>query len=451
MNSWIVVVDDDMTCLANAKTILIGEGMRVSRLRSGHDLLKFMEKNTPDLILLDIMMPEMDGFQTYQALRRFEEEAGRKRTPVIFLTGAEDSETERRGLKEGASDFIRKPFDKDILIQRICNIVTKEKVIENLTDEASIDKLTGLLSRAAGTKRLGEFCGKKDGMLMIVDLDSFKLVNDLNGHEMGDRVLKAFANVVLNNTREGDVVARIGGDEFAAFCCGMKEESGLAALVPRLNEQFLEETTKLFGGMLDIPLGISVGAVLVPDYGRDYEALFTLADSALYQAKYNGKHGYVLYSPEIEAENTPEENLQREMERVTQIVEERNEKGGALFLGVDQFSSIYRFVKRYIARNERNACKVLFVLSGDDSEALKDAVKQFGECLKSNLRRCDVILQNKANEFFLLLPGLKEPNMPAVTGRIMRVWEASHPDAGIRIENFAAPVTYNRVEIKRTT
>ena len=252
MNSWIVVVDDDMTCLANAKTILTAEGMRVSRLRSVHDLLKFMIKNTPDLILLDIMMPGMDGFQTYQALRRFEEEMGRKRTPVIFLTGSEDSETERRGLKEGASDFVRKPFDKDILIQRICNIVTNEKVIETLTDEASIDKLTGLLSRAAETKRLGEFCGKKDGMLMIVDLDSFKLVNDLHGHEMGDKVLKAFAAVVRYNTREEDVVARIGGDEFAAFCCGMKEESGLAALVPRLNEQFLEETTKLFEGIENI-------------------------------------------------------------------------------------------------------------------------------------------------------------------------------------------------------
>ena len=173
MNSWIVVVDDDMTCLANAKTILTGEGMRVSRLRSGHDLLKFMEKNTPDLILLDIMMPEMDGFQTYQALRRFEEEAGRKRTPVIFLTGAEDSETERRGLKAGASDFIRKPFNKEVLIRRIDNAITNAKTIETLTEEATTDGLTGFLNKSSGTAQISKLCEERAGTLMLFDLDSF--------------------------------------------------------------------------------------------------------------------------------------------------------------------------------------------------------------------------------------------------------------------------------------
>ncbi|WP_051533443.1 PleD family two-component system response regulator [Anaerovibrio sp. RM50] len=84
MNCWVVVVDDEIMSLTNAKIILKDEGMRVDRLRSGRDLLKFMTKNKPDLILMDVMMPEMDGFQTYHKLRQYEEETGRKRTPVIF-------------------------------------------------------------------------------------------------------------------------------------------------------------------------------------------------------------------------------------------------------------------------------------------------------------------------------------------------------------------------------
>ena len=130
MGYWIVVVDDEPLSLTNARSILIKNEMKVSCLRSGADLLKFVETNDPDLILLDILMPEMDGFETFHALRRLEEKEGRIPTPVIFLTGENNSESERRGLKAGASDFIRKPFDRDILINRINNTIINSKTIE---------------------------------------------------------------------------------------------------------------------------------------------------------------------------------------------------------------------------------------------------------------------------------------------------------------------------------
>ena len=127
--------------------------MRVSCLRSGGDLLTFMEKNTPDLILLDILMPGMDGFETYRELRKLEEQMGRPLTPVIFLTGENDKETERRGLRAGASDYIHKPFDTDILINRIVNTINNSRTIETLTEEATVDKLTGFLNKTSGTDR----------------------------------------------------------------------------------------------------------------------------------------------------------------------------------------------------------------------------------------------------------------------------------------------------------
>ena len=123
MDYWIVVVDDEPLSLTNAKNLLRANNMRTSCLRSGRELLDFVEKHTPDLILLDVLMPEMDGFETYRALRQFEADEGRPEIPVIFLTGEDNSEAERRGLKAGASDFIHKPFDEDILIKRINNTI----------------------------------------------------------------------------------------------------------------------------------------------------------------------------------------------------------------------------------------------------------------------------------------------------------------------------------------
>ena len=150
MGYWVVVVDDDALALRYARNLLREQDLRVSCLRSGSDLLKFMETNSPDLVLLDILMPEMDGFECFHALRQMEEEKGRRATPVIFLTGDVDYKNERRGLKDGASDFIRKPFDKDILLSRIINTIENEKKIESLTKKASLDKLTGFLNKTSG-------------------------------------------------------------------------------------------------------------------------------------------------------------------------------------------------------------------------------------------------------------------------------------------------------------
>ena len=261
MGYWIVVVDDEALSLTNAKNMLETEDIRVSCLRSGKDLLKFVEKNNPDLVLLDIMMPQMNGFETYQALREYENRAGKSQIPVIFLTGENDKVMEGKGLKLGASDYIRKPFDKDIILPRINNIITNNRTIENLTEEAMIDALTGFLNKSRGPERISKLCGRKTGALMIMDLDNFKLVNDLFGHDNGDRVLAAFADVVRRNTRETDTICRIGGDEFLAFYEDMSAESVVASLTLRINSQLRKETAKILGEDNGIPLGMSAGVV----------------------------------------------------------------------------------------------------------------------------------------------------------------------------------------------
>lgn len=132
MSDWILVVDDDTSNLKMASHILGGAQMRVSCLKSGEDAVRFLEKNRPDLILLDIHMPVMDGFQTMLAIRAKEEAAG---IPVIFLTADDDSNTEKRGLEVGAVDFIRKPFVPEVLLLRVRHTIDLNRLQADLADE----------------------------------------------------------------------------------------------------------------------------------------------------------------------------------------------------------------------------------------------------------------------------------------------------------------------------
>lgn len=132
MNDWILVVDDDAANLRMASYILTAEGMRVSCLKSGEDALRFLQENRPDLILLDIHMPGMDGFETIAAVRSNEKTAD---IPVIFLTADDDSETETQGLKAGAMDFIKKPFVPQVLLLRVRHTIELIRLQENLAQE----------------------------------------------------------------------------------------------------------------------------------------------------------------------------------------------------------------------------------------------------------------------------------------------------------------------------
>lgn len=132
MNDWILVVDDDAANLRMASHILTAEGMRVSCLKSGEDALRFLQENRPDLILLDIHMSGMDGFETIAAVRSNEKTAD---IPVIFLTADDDSETETQGLKAGAMDFIKKPFVPQVLLLRVRHTIELIRLQENLAQE----------------------------------------------------------------------------------------------------------------------------------------------------------------------------------------------------------------------------------------------------------------------------------------------------------------------------
>ena len=132
MSDWILVVDDDTANLRMASHILTSENMRVSCLKSGEDVMKYLRQNRPDIILLDVHMPGMDGFEPLAAIRENEETTD---IPVIFLTADDDSDTETRGLKAGAMDFIKKPFVPEILLLRVRHTIKLTRLQTGLSRE----------------------------------------------------------------------------------------------------------------------------------------------------------------------------------------------------------------------------------------------------------------------------------------------------------------------------
>lgn len=420
MGYWIVIVDDNIIDLKSAQQLLKGVDLRVSCLRSGAELLKFLESNTPDLVLLDILMPEMDGFETFHKLREFEEEKNRIPTPVIFLSGDNDHATERRGLKDGASDFIRKPFDKDIMLSRIAKTIENNKMIVTLTEKATLDKLTGFLNKSSGTEKITAMCQKKTGALMLFDLDNFKLVNDIYGHDMGDQVLIGVAEIMRHNTRSEDVISRIGGDEFLAFFSNLTSKAAVKALTDRLNLQLLNKCIALMGEEFDIPIGISIGVAFVPEHSRDFDLLFRCADSAMYRVKQNGKHGVRIFEDDVFLEASDhEDDLLTDMARITQIIEERSQEEGAMVMGKETFYQTYRFAMRFLKRYKKGVEKVLFCLQTDDPElSLSELAAGFIDLLQKKLRKSDIIVQIKSDQIMIFLPIITKEEGEMVIKRI---------------------------------
>ena len=429
MTKWIIVVDDDTANLQMAGHILSKNNMRVTALKSGKLLLDYIrDKGIPDLILLDIKMPEMDGFETLKLLRAMEREKGLGETPVIFLTADEDTNTESRGFEMGVSDYIRKPFNPEVLLRRIDNIVSKQKEMISLKNEANTDKLTGFLNKAATGTVLSSVCTSVNGCLMMIDLDSFKLVNDIYGHEMGDKVLISFANIIKDIVPEGSKCGRIGGDEFVSFAAGVDTEEQVAEITKLLNEKLTASAKELMGPDMSIPLGASVGAVFVPKHGNDYNSLLKFADKSLYSVKKNGKHGYSLFSAESFTED--EMNVtELDIQSLSEILGERNIPNVALQLDSDAFSHVYRYVIRYIMRHHLGACKILFTLNKSDAvsdKEFKDGCDEFGNHVRKSLRKSDILMRNRYNQYFVLLTDIREESIKKVLSHIIDKWHEAY-------------------------
>lgn len=428
----ILIVDDAMFMRTVTNGILSTKYKTICA-SSGQEAIELYEREQPDLILSDLYMPDMSGLE----LQRILQEKSEFLIPFVFITADEREESERRGLEAGAFDYIRKPFKPEVLLRRIDNAMRQIENLEKLRGLRAVletDPMTGLLNKASAQKKLTEVCATETGFLMMVDLDSFKLVNDLYGHAMGDKVLIRFGEILRCLIRTTDVAGRMGGDEFIVFCRDGREEVLIEAKSRQMNEMLLASARELMGEDMGIPLGASIGAVAVPDEGTDFNALCQKADKALYRVKRNGKHGYAVYHGQNASEEKPGA-ASTSLESLRMILNERNRQHGAYLLDFEHFRTVYRFFIRTIENYHRKMELVMYTLSGDE-----EAIERFGEALGKSMRRSDVYAKNHANQYLVLLLEIESGDMDTVLARIQSNWEKSGMGDRLQINCEHAPI-----------
>lgn len=324
----ILVVDDTRANLVAMRRLLADCGAELIEATSGNEALSLCLDQQFALILLDVNMPDMDGFEVAGLLGDAEQ---LRDTPVIFVTAAYADDLNRlKGYRSGAVDYIAKPINDVILQSKVRvflelhaarmqlqhtleelssrndqlhkEIAERQRVEATVRYQATHDMLTGLPNRILFHDRLREAMQhnnhpEQSFALVLVDIDGFKAVNDTYGHPAGDALLQAISKRLNQHVRANDTVARLGGDEFALI---FDDVSDTAPLLQRCQNlcDMLAQPYPLQGTRSEITANVSASiGVAVWHEGMDSdELLIQAADRALYQAKDNGKNGCVLSS-----------------------------------------------------------------------------------------------------------------------------------------------------------
>lgn len=281
---------DDLPANLHTLAAALRDDHVLSVATSGQRALELAEADRPDLMLLDVMMPVMDGLEV---LTRLRDQPWGAELPVVLITADDRTELQVRGLDQGADDFIAKPIVVPVLRARVRNVLERYRLRRELVRLATTDALTGACNRRRFFEllehehqlvvRYHQPCG-----LLMVDLDRFKAVNDRHGHAVGDAVLVGFATTVTDLLREVDTLARLGGEEFAVL---------LPRTGPQGTQRLAERLRSTVAGAPvpgvtrpPVQLTVSIGVTELLAEDLDVDVALRRADVALYAAKHDGRN-----------------------------------------------------------------------------------------------------------------------------------------------------------------
>ena len=286
----VLIIDDAEQIHHLVRARLKGLAVDIICSSTGQTGLAAAKAEQPDLILLDVNMPGMSGFEVCKLLK---DNAETYNIPVVFLTGVDETVNKVKGFDLGAVDYVTKPFDPAELRARVRSALKTKELMDMLTTQAQIDGLTGLHNRRYFDHRLEQELSEaqryeKPVGLLLLDIDHFKSINDTYGHPKGDQVLSKLAEVLTQTCRGSDIPCRYGGEEFAVILpesmADFAYQSGQRLLVEIRQHP---ELTSILGQ----PVTVSIGAACAGPGDRiTPAALIHNTDQALYASKTSGRN-----------------------------------------------------------------------------------------------------------------------------------------------------------------
>ncbi|MBP7901703.1 MAG: diguanylate cyclase [Spirochaetes bacterium] len=296
MLNKVLIIEDSLSFAAYLSDVL-SDSYAVSVAHNASDGLRTALTVQPEIILLDLVLPDVDGYEAFKSIKANKMLSD---IPIIFVSAVSEIKDQTRGLELGAVDYIVKPINPDIVRAKIKNHIKIKHDFERLENISLKDPLTMVGNRRLFDERLDAEWrrAKRDGFslgLFMLDIDFFKNFNDTEGHIAGDKCLKAVAGAISTSLkRGGDIVARYGGEEFAAILPGINLEAA-----QRVAERIIENVKKLQIRHPDSSVSEFVmlsigGAIALPCAETEMFDIVKKADVALYSAKKNGRNRIVL-------------------------------------------------------------------------------------------------------------------------------------------------------------
>ncbi len=287
MSQRVLVIDDSQSIHALVRARLAHEAVELAGATNGLTGLRAALESPPDLILLDVDLPDIDGFEV---CRRLKSSSATVNVPIIFLTGASSTDEKIKGLELGAVDYVTKPFDPAELRARVRSSLRSKYLFDLLARKAMIDGLTGLSNRSYFDRRMSEEVARARRIgtalsCILADVDHFKSFNDRFGHLFGDELLRRIATALTDTVREEDVVCRYGGEEFAIISpnCG---GDGATSLAERLRSAVACCTLSC----REEPVNVTASFGVAGSDDIPFDQLVEQADAALYRAKRSGRN-----------------------------------------------------------------------------------------------------------------------------------------------------------------
>jgi diguanylate cyclase (GGDEF)-like protein len=307
--STILIVDDNPDKLGLLEAAFSLAGYNVTTATDGDEALAAIESYQPDLVITDVMMPRMNGYELAQRIRA---NPLTKFIPVIMQTAASKRvEDLRRASEVGALGYITDPTDLDLMLARTRTLLEFKAYLDVCEEAAFTDHLTGLANRRRFERQLEREVGRvlrfeRPFTLLMIDIDNFKNLNDTFGHDAGDDAIRGISRVLREGTRGIDLAARIGGEEFAVLLVETGQTAGLeVAERLRVAIKALETPS---GGRITASLGVAE----CPTDAQTASGILKAADVALYEAKRNGRDRVVPIQPLIRSNSVAVGDVQRD-------------------------------------------------------------------------------------------------------------------------------------------